>query len=77
MVLVIYFHDQHCTGFVYFTASLAMFYLLLKLDGVVFVQSPKKCCQVFFDLQPALLKVSVLAYINAVLVFWTVDNAVL
>ena len=65
-----------CTGFIYFIALIAMCYLLLKCEGVVFVQSPKKCCQVFFDLELALLKVSVLAYINTVVGFWTVYNTV-
>jgi len=60
----------------YFIAFIAMCYVLLKCQGVVFVQSPKKFCQVFFDLELALLKVSVLAYINTVMVFWTVDNTV-
>jgi len=53
-----------------------MCYLLLKCESVVFIQSPKKCCQVVFDLELALLKVSVLAYINTVVGFWTVDNTV-
>jgi len=53
-----------------------MCHLLLKVEGVVFVQSPKMCCQVFFDLELALLKASLLAYINTVLVFWAVDNTV-
>jgi hypothetical protein len=58
-----------------FYSFVTFFYILLKHEGIVFVQDPKKCCQVFFDLELALLKASVLAYINTVLVFWTVDNA--
>jgi hypothetical protein len=58
------------------TAFIAMCYLLLKCVSVAVVQSSKKCCQVLFDVELTLLKVSVLAYINTVLVFWTVDSTV-
>lgn len=57
-----------------FIAFIVLYDLLLKGASVVFVQSPKKSCQVFFDLELALLKVSLLAYMNTVTVFWTVDN---
>ena len=50
-------------------AFIAMCYLLLKYEGVVFVQPSKKCCLVFFDLELTLLKLSMLAYINTALVF--------